>query len=236
MKGTHAPAAFATDHHFYQSLDYVAAIFRCACPDLPGKPINLAALMLGSNTSLRWFACLDVLHSILSAKPTHFQYDVPFSIELCNQVQASASFQAVQGVPDQLIMFFAWVNSLCETPAGDSPEVIAWAEEILPQIRFAGGETGDALLHLTVVAVYNPTTAELTVMTLSRPCVDPTLMILGWYGLKGYDTCDQWDETRSESGPLFGPDDDRAYFMASLIRFKHIRQQSSLYTIVRLES
>ncbi|KAF8758449.1 hypothetical protein RHS01_02262 [Rhizoctonia solani] len=138
---------------FIQSLDYVAAIFRCACPDLPGKPINLAALMLGSNTSLRWFACLDVLHSILSAKPTHFQYDVPFSIELCNQVQASASFQAVQGVPDQLIMFFAWVNSLCETPAGDSPEVIAWAEEILPQIRFAGGETGDALLRIGRMAI-----------------------------------------------------------------------------------
>ncbi|KAF8744871.1 hypothetical protein RHS02_01602, partial [Rhizoctonia solani] len=138
---------------FIQSLDYAAAIFRCACPDLPGKPINLPALMLGSNTSLRWFACLDVLHSILSAKPTHFQYDVPFSIELCNQIQASPSFQAVQGVPDQLIMFFAWVNSLCEAPAGDSPEVIAWAEEILPQIRFAGGETGDALLRIGRMAI-----------------------------------------------------------------------------------
>ncbi|ELU36648.1 fungal zn(2)-Cys(6) binuclear cluster domain-containing protein [Rhizoctonia solani AG-1 IA] len=137
-----------------KSMNCIAPIFRRACPDLPGRPINLPNIILGDRIGLRYFACSDILVSVLSGTPTYFQYEVPFSLDLCNRVKSYQSFQSIQGVPDQLIMFFAWVNSLCETPgAGDNPEVVAWAEEILPQIKFVGGETGDPVLRICRMAI-----------------------------------------------------------------------------------
>ncbi|CAE6474598.1 unnamed protein product [Rhizoctonia solani] len=134
--------------------DCVAPIFRCACPDLPGKPINLPNIMLGLGIGLRFFACLDIIQSVLGGKQTCFQYEVPFSLDLCNRMQGYRSYQSIQGIPDQFIMFFAWVNSLCETPgASDSPGLVAWVEEILPQIKLTGGESGDPLLRFGRIAV-----------------------------------------------------------------------------------
>ncbi|GAB1528226.1 hypothetical protein RhiTH_011418 [Rhizoctonia solani] len=134
---------------FAKSFDEIAAIFRYACPDLPGNPINLPKIMLGPDTSLQWFACMDITHGVLTGKPTYFQYDVPFSLHLCEQTPSYQSFQSIYGIPDQIIMFFAWVNSLCETPrTGDSREMVAWAEQMLPQIKFTAGESGDPLLRL----------------------------------------------------------------------------------------
>ncbi|KAF8680022.1 hypothetical protein RHS04_04863 [Rhizoctonia solani] len=139
---------------FAKSFDEIAAIFRYACPDLPGKPVNLPKIMLGTDTSLQWFACMDITHGALTGKPTYFQYDVPFSLHLCEQTPSYQSFQSIYGIPNQIIMFFAWVNSLCETPrTGDSREMVAWAEEMLPQIKFTAGESGDPLLRLGRIAV-----------------------------------------------------------------------------------
>ncbi|KAF8758448.1 hypothetical protein RHS01_02261 [Rhizoctonia solani] len=139
---------------FAKSFDEIAAIFRYACPDLPGKPVNLPKIMLGTDTSLQWFACMDITHGALTGKPTYFQYDVPFSLHLCEQTPSYQSFQSIYRIPNQIIMFFAWVNSLCETPrTGDSREMVAWAEEMLPQIKFTAGESGDPLLRLGRIAV-----------------------------------------------------------------------------------
>ncbi|ELU36639.1 hypothetical protein AG1IA_09324 [Rhizoctonia solani AG-1 IA] len=138
---------------FAKSFDEIAAIFRYACPDLPGKPVNLPKIMLGTDTSLQWFACMDITHGALTGKPTYFQYDVPFSLHLCEQTPSYQSFQSIYRIPNQIIMFFAWVNSLCETPrTGDSREMVAWAEEMLPQIKFTAGESGDPLLRLGRIA------------------------------------------------------------------------------------
>ncbi|KAF8761919.1 hypothetical protein RHS01_01295 [Rhizoctonia solani] len=139
---------------FAKSFDEIAAIFRYACPDLPGKPVNLPKIMLGTDTSLQWFACMDITHGALTGKPTYFQYDVPFSLHLCEQTPSYQSFQSIYRIPNQIIMFFAWVNSLCETPrTGDRREMVAWAEEMLPQIKFTAGESGDPLLRLGRIAV-----------------------------------------------------------------------------------
>ncbi|KDN34454.1 hypothetical protein RSAG8_12458, partial [Rhizoctonia solani AG-8 WAC10335] len=135
-----------------QSLDYAAPVFRRACSEPPGQPVNLAKIVLQSNLNLRHFATLDIIQSVTTGLPTHIQYEVPFSLELCEriyQVQDTMGLQWLHGVPDQFVLLFAWINCLCETPGASSNiELIAWIETNLPQIRIAVGESGEPLLRI----------------------------------------------------------------------------------------
>ncbi|CAE6482923.1 unnamed protein product [Rhizoctonia solani] len=135
-----------------QTLGYAAPVFRCACSEPPGQPINLANIMLESNISLQYFANLDIIQSVTSGRPTHVQYEVPFSPELCEQtylLQDSYSLQWYLGFPVQFILLFAWINSMCEIPgASDNSELVTWIETILPQIKIATDGSGDPLLRI----------------------------------------------------------------------------------------
>ncbi|CAE6429858.1 unnamed protein product [Rhizoctonia solani] len=115
-----------------QSLDYAAPVFRRACSEPPGQPVNLANLVLESNTSLQYFANLDIIQSVTTGRPTYFQYEVPFSLQLCEQVywlQESYSLQWHLGFPVQFVLLFAWIGFLCETPgASNNPELVTWIE------------------------------------------------------------------------------------------------------------
>jgi hypothetical protein len=135
-------------------LDHISPILRCACLDLPGRPINLANIMLGPVMSLRYFVCLDIFNSVLSGRPSCFQYEVSFSLDLCDQLHSCRGFQSIDGIPDQFTLFFAWINSLCEVPGASSdPGLIGWIEGILPRIRVGSAQTGDPLLRLGRMAV-----------------------------------------------------------------------------------
>ncbi|CAE6411847.1 hypothetical protein ACGC1H_003165 [Rhizoctonia solani] len=135
-----------------QSLDYAAPIFRRACPEPPGQPVNLANLVLESNISLQYFANLDIIHSVTTGRPTYFQYEVPFSLQLCEQaywLQEGYSLQWQLGFPVQFVLLFAFIGSLCETPgASNNPELIAWIETNLSQIQIAIDVSGDPLLRI----------------------------------------------------------------------------------------
>ncbi|KAH7325231.1 hypothetical protein B0J17DRAFT_723255 [Rhizoctonia solani] len=135
-----------------QSLDYAAPVFRCACPEPLGQSVNLANIMLGSDISLQYFANLDIIHSVTSGRPTYIQYEVPFSLELCEQtywLQDRYDLQWYLGFPVQFILLFAWINSLCEIPgAGNKLELVAWIETSLPQIKIAIDESSDSSLRI----------------------------------------------------------------------------------------
>jgi hypothetical protein len=64
------------------------------------------------------------------------------------KMQDVSGLQWLYGFPDQFVMLFAWIHCLCDTPGGDSPELIAWVEKLLPQIKIAVGEFGDPLLRI----------------------------------------------------------------------------------------
>ncbi|KAJ1310630.1 hypothetical protein OPQ81_009159 [Rhizoctonia solani] len=137
-----------------QSLENAACIFRRACPELPGRSINLPNLLLDLSLNLRHFATMDIIKSVATGLPTCFQYEVPFSLELCDrvyhwQLQGNYGLQWLYGLPDQYIMLFAWINTLSETPgAGVNTKLITWIESQLPQIKVAIDESGDPSLRI----------------------------------------------------------------------------------------
>ncbi|KAF8679430.1 hypothetical protein RHS04_04871 [Rhizoctonia solani] len=139
-----------SDH--LQSLQSVAPVFRAACPEPPGKPLDLTRIMLDSSLNLRHFAYIDILASMITAQPTCFQYEVPFSLDLCDrmcEMQDSCGLRWLYGVPDQFIMMLAWINSLAETPgASENTELIAWIEKNLPRINIPIDKCGDPWLRI----------------------------------------------------------------------------------------
>ncbi|CAE6370478.1 unnamed protein product [Rhizoctonia solani] len=135
-----------------QSFDDIAPIFRSACLEPPGQPVNLPNILLDPNLNLRHFATLDIVKSVASGQPTYFRYEVPFSLELCDQVsqmQDKVGLQWLHGLPDQFMLLLAWIMSLCEIPgASEDSELVTWIETIVPQIKIVASQSGDPLLRL----------------------------------------------------------------------------------------
>ncbi|CUA75803.1 Fer-1-like protein 5 [Mus musculus] [Rhizoctonia solani] len=135
-----------------RTLDYAAPVFRRACVEPPGKPINLPNLLLDPSLNLRHFACVDVIQSVTTGRPTYFQYEVPFSLELCERmykIQDDHGSQWLYGLPDQFILLLAWINSMRETSGpNNNLEAVAWIENNLPKIKIATSESGDPLLRI----------------------------------------------------------------------------------------
>ncbi|CAE6371393.1 unnamed protein product [Rhizoctonia solani] len=136
----------------FQSLDDAAPIFRRACTEPPGQPIDLTSILLNPNLNLRHFVTTDIVTTVIAGLPTYFQYKVPFSLELCEQMyhmQDEVGLQWLHGFPDQFVMLIAWINSLRETPgAGDNAELIGWIENTIPQIRLATSQSSDPVLRI----------------------------------------------------------------------------------------
>ncbi|KAH7334088.1 fungal-specific transcription factor domain-containing protein [Rhizoctonia solani] len=135
-----------------RTLDYAAPVFRRACSEPPGKPINLPNLLLDPSLNLRHFACVDVMQSVTTGRPTYFQYEVPFSLELCEQMyqmQEDHGSQWLYGLPDQFILLLAWINSMREKSGpNDNTEAVAWIEKHLPRIKIAASDSGDPILRI----------------------------------------------------------------------------------------
>ncbi|QRW18640.1 Fungal specific transcription factor domain [Rhizoctonia solani] len=140
----------------FQLVCNTAAVFRRACPEPEGQPVNLANIMLSPNLNLRHFGYLEILSNVATGRPLYFQFEVPFSLELCDQMyrmQDSCGLQWLYGVPDQFIMLFAWIYSLSQRPDSDNLELVAWIETNLPQIKLAIDHFGDPLLRIRRMAV-----------------------------------------------------------------------------------
>ncbi|GAB1527196.1 hypothetical protein RhiTH_010371 [Rhizoctonia solani] len=141
----------------FQSLDDAAPIFRRACIEPLGQPIDLSSILLNPNLNLRHFVTTDIVTTVTTGLPTYFQYKVSFSLELCEQMyrmQDKVGLQWLHGFPDQFIMLIAWINSLRETPgASEDTKLIEWIEKAIQQIRFATSRPSDPLLRIGRVVV-----------------------------------------------------------------------------------
>ncbi|EUC67610.1 fungal-specific transcription factor domain protein [Rhizoctonia solani AG-3 Rhs1AP] len=133
-------------------MEEAAPVFRYACSEPPGQPLNLANILLESGINLRHYATIDVMTSTLTGRPTFFNYHVPFSLELCEQIfqsQENSGLYWLHGVPDQFILMIAWINSLCEIPVTSSDSgLVSQIERLLPQIRIAVADQGDSALRI----------------------------------------------------------------------------------------
>ncbi|KAF8752346.1 Tryptophan synthase beta subunit-like PLP-dependent enzyme [Rhizoctonia solani] len=140
-----------------RSLDYAAPVFRRACTEPIGQPLNLPSILMDSNLNLRHFAYIDIMANVTLGKSTYFQYETPFSLELCetmSQRQNSCGLAWLYGVPDQFILLFAWINNLSQAPeATNNSELVAWIESNLSRINIPVDDLGDPSLRVGRVLV-----------------------------------------------------------------------------------
>ncbi|KAG8731511.1 hypothetical protein FRC11_003955 [Ceratobasidium sp. 423] len=140
-------------------MKYTAPVFRRACPGLLTQPINLPNILLDLSLTLRHFATIDIVMSVLTGLPTCFRYEVPFSPELCEkiyqwQLQGNYGLQWFYGFPDQILILIAWINTLADIPGSDTDSgLVASIERQLPHIKIAMDRSGDPSLQIWRMAV-----------------------------------------------------------------------------------
>ncbi|CAE6538426.1 unnamed protein product [Rhizoctonia solani] len=132
-----------------------APVFRRACPDLPGKLVNLPNILASPGLNLQHFAATDVLVSVTTARPMFFKYDVECTPEaLAQLIKGDYGLQWLHGVPDQFIVLLAWINVLCEDH-GDNvdPKYVAEIESQVQDVKIKPGPSPDPVFLILRLAV-----------------------------------------------------------------------------------
>jgi hypothetical protein len=94
-----------------------APIFRRACPDPPEVLVHLPSILLNINVSLRYYASMDVLFSVITGRPMFFRYDVAYTSKITESmmhVENHTGLRWLYGIPDQLTVTLARMNALRE--------------------------------------------------------------------------------------------------------------------------
>ncbi|CAE7130224.1 unnamed protein product [Rhizoctonia solani] len=94
-----------------------APIFRSACPEPPEALVHLPGLLLNIDVSLRYFATMDVLLSVITNRPMFFRYNVEFTPQVTESmmyIENHLGLQWLYGVPDRLVVTLARMNALRE--------------------------------------------------------------------------------------------------------------------------
>ncbi|KAF8680023.1 hypothetical protein RHS04_04864 [Rhizoctonia solani] len=138
-------------------LDDIAPVFRRTCPEGPGNPINLVNILVDPNFNLRHFAASDIMVSVTTGQPTYFQYEVAFSLEICErmyEMRHESGLQSFYGIPNEFILLFAWINSMCEKPgASENLGLITCIDDNVSKIKVVDDQSSDPLLRIGRMAV-----------------------------------------------------------------------------------
>ncbi|CAE6526369.1 unnamed protein product, partial [Rhizoctonia solani] len=135
-------------------LEDTAPVFRSACPEPLTQLVNLPNLLLGPWVHLRYFAVTDVTLSITTGRPMFFRYDVEFSLELCewmSQRKTNYGLTWMHGMPDELVLLFAWMNNLREEVqlgALVDGEVVTRIEDDIKELQIVPGTAADPTLKI----------------------------------------------------------------------------------------
>jgi hypothetical protein len=119
--------------HVLTIMQAAAPVFRRACPDPPEELVHLPSLLTNINTSLQYFATLDILLSTITNRPMFFRYNVTFTPEVTelplNQ-EDSPGLRWLYGLPDRLVVTLAQMNALLEDFGGSVDAAIIKELEI----------------------------------------------------------------------------------------------------------
>ncbi|KAL5641814.1 hypothetical protein ACGC1H_002039 [Rhizoctonia solani] len=94
-----------------------APIFRRACPDHSEALVHLPGLLLHIDVSLRYYATMDVLLSVITNRPMFFRYNVTFTPQVTEpmmHIENHLGLQWLYGVPDRLVVTLARMNAFRE--------------------------------------------------------------------------------------------------------------------------
>ncbi|KAF8729315.1 hypothetical protein RHS02_07837, partial [Rhizoctonia solani] len=134
-------------------LQSAAPVFLSAC--IPNHPPNMLEILLEAELNLRYFVAADVATSITTGRPLLCRYYIPWSLELCNEFTQRRGAQGTRwmvGLPDQLIMLFAYMNGLREDAiaAGTrvDPKIVEQIEEDMKNMVIPPWEGKDPSLAI----------------------------------------------------------------------------------------
>ncbi|CAE6490273.1 unnamed protein product [Rhizoctonia solani] len=140
-------------------LEDTAPVFRSACPEPLTQLVNLPDLLLGPWVHLRYFAVTDITLSITTGRPMFFRYEVEFSLDLCERmIQRKVNFGLtwMHGMPDELVLLFAWMNNLREEAQLGThihEEIIYRLEADIKGLQIVPGQTADPMLKVARLVV-----------------------------------------------------------------------------------
>ncbi|KAH7345542.1 hypothetical protein B0J17DRAFT_640253 [Rhizoctonia solani] len=144
--------------HFYASplnetmtlMHEAAPIFRQLCSDPPDTPINLHSLLQQPLDSLWHFAFIDILFGVTTDMPTLFQYEVAIpSSQHSNHYRASQGdgmIQWLRGVPNQLILLFAYMRSMRGDGLTPDEDTVKSLERAIHEVPPFVGSSSDRFL------------------------------------------------------------------------------------------
>ncbi|KAH7332699.1 fungal-specific transcription factor domain-containing protein [Rhizoctonia solani] len=144
---------------FIRLLEDTAPVFRAACPEPLTQLVSLPNLLLGPWVHLRYFVVTDVTLSITTGRPMFFRYDVEFSLDLCERMisqRTNFGLTWMHGMPDELVLLFAWMNNLREEAQLGTPvseEVIGRIENDIKELQIVPGKTADPMLKVSRLVV-----------------------------------------------------------------------------------
>lgn len=131
-----------------------APIFRQLCSDAPDAPVNLLSLLRDPQGCLWHFAYIDIIFSVLTDMPTLCQYEVtipgsqPFPLYRLAQSQGDSVIQWLHGVPNQLVLTFAHMNSIRGDGFTPDAGVVASLERAIREIPPFSGSSSDRFLTI----------------------------------------------------------------------------------------
>ncbi|CAE6479846.1 unnamed protein product [Rhizoctonia solani] len=140
-------------------LEDTAPVFRAACPEPPTQLVSLPNLLLGPWVHLRYFVVTDVTLSLITGRPMFFRYDVEFSLDLCERmIQQKTNFGLnwMHGMPDELVLLFAWMNNLREETQLGIPlteEIVAQIESDIMGLQIVPSKAADPMLKVSRLVV-----------------------------------------------------------------------------------
>ncbi|KAG8793988.1 hypothetical protein FRC12_000952 [Ceratobasidium sp. 428] len=133
-----------------------APVYRRASPGPPDTPVNLPAILVHPEFSLRHFPAIDILFSLGLCQPTVLRYDVSYTPEFCAGVTDidNVGLQWMHGIPDQFIMLLARMHMLRVDYAPNvDPQTIGEIEAEIKNFRPVLGVSTDPFLTVARLGV-----------------------------------------------------------------------------------
>ncbi|CAE6424740.1 unnamed protein product [Rhizoctonia solani] len=96
-------------------MEAASPVFRRACPEPLGQPVNLSKLLLSPSIDLPHYAKNDIILATFLARRMFLQYYIVYTPETNEQfAEPQAGLRWLHGIPDQFIILLAWINTLHE--------------------------------------------------------------------------------------------------------------------------
>lgn len=132
----------------------ISPVFRRACHEPPGEPVDLPTKLTHPVVGIRHFAAFDIMISVSTSRPMFFRYNVSWDPTLCESLTDDFGIQWLNGIPDAFILILARMNMLRDDYAPNvAPEIINELEQQVKDFQAIPGVSSDPTLTVARLVV-----------------------------------------------------------------------------------